>query len=241
MKAQRIILLTLAIVGIPALAIACATKAQIILQARLQPSARGSAVADASQPEAAAGFQFATRARSQENPAAEATPVTNLVDSGSPSVDDARSNPEPDGDAANAPVPAVTLGTRVTSGEGSVVFWIGIFIVACVLFPAVAPLAGRMLAAVVNRTPSLAGLAGVVSVEAFDALIKAIERSKQKIHIENDNGGRPYSGSRVAGSLLESWMNEIDLNLERELDAAHQRLVEARKQTWRTKGASDSR
>jgi len=49
------------------------------------------------------------------------------------------------------------------------------FVFCCLFFPAAAPLAGRILAALINRAPGLAGPVGLVSVEAFDALIKAIE------------------------------------------------------------------
>ena len=251
MKAQRIILLTLASVAIPALAIACTTKIHVALNSRLRPSAPGFTAVAASRQGSAHASQTVASGPSQ-NPAVVTTPIgtltppiqfTNLVHPGSSFTNNTRTNPEPAAAirrAESTPVPAVTLGTRATSGETSVLFWIGIFIAACLFFPAAAPLAGRILAAVVNRTPSLAGLAGVVSVEAFDALIKAIERSKQNTRLDNDNHGPSHSSDLVAASVLNSWLLELDSNLARELDASHQRLVEARKKALLAKRTSDS-
>ncbi len=106
--------------------------------------------------------------------------------------------------------------------EISIPFLLAAFIAACLFFPAAAPILGRILAALVNRVPALAGLAGVVSVEAFDAIVTAIERSKEQVRLGNDS---TYA-SRGPAIPLHGALRD---HLSRELDASHKRLVAARK------------
>ena len=96
-------------------------------------------------------------------------------------------------------------------------------IASILFFPAATPIAGRVLGALVNRMPALAGPAGVVSVDAFDAVVKAIERSKENVPLENEV------------TKTGSWFEDLAANLSRELDASHKRLVSARKKSIRAK------
>ena len=90
-------------------------------------------------------------------------------------------------------------------------------LIAIILFfPAATPLAGRILASLVDQIPALAGPAGVVSVRAFDALVRAVERSKSTARLEN-------------ASNTERSLDQLLSNLSREMDRSHKRLVSVRK------------
>ena len=97
---------------------------------------------------------------------------------------------------------------------------IGIFV------PASIPIVGRIFAHLVSRIPALAGFSGLVSVEAFDAIVKAIERSKENVRVANESA--PLHG---AGSS-SGWIDELHDHLSREMDASHKRLVQSRKRTF---------
>lgn len=84
-----------------------------------------------------------------------------------------------------------------------------------VLVPASVPFVARLFALLVTRLPGLAGVTGVVSVQAFDAIVKAIERSKHQIRFANQTA-----------------FEDLHAQLARELDTAHKRLVRARKETF---------
>ena len=90
---------------------------------------------------------------------------------------------------------------------------IGGLIALGVFVPASLPILGRVLGWLAGKIPAAAGALGVVSVKAFDAVVRGIERSKPNAdHFANE----------PAGSSLE-------LNLSREMDASHKDLVRARK------------
>ena len=98
-------------------------------------------------------------------------------------------------------------------------------IVALVVFcPAALPILGRMLAWGVGRFPALAGMAGVVSVKAFDAVVKAIERTKPAA-----GEGDRFGNQSAPRSLLDA----LHANLSREMDSAHKILVRKRKSALR--------
>ncbi|MGZ8939563.1 MAG: hypothetical protein ACXW32_10175, partial [Limisphaerales bacterium] len=89
--------------------------------------------------------------------------------------------------------------------------------------PASLPLLGRMLAWCVGRFPALAGMAGVVSVKAFDAVVKAIERTKSAQPFQN----HPHQFGNLSATAPR--LDELHWQLSREMDAAHKALVRKRK------------
>lgn len=109
---------------------------------------------------------------------------------------------------------------------GSSVLLIGGLIALCVFFPAAIPLVGRVLGLVVSRVPALAGATGVVSVKAFDAVVRAVERSKEQ------KPGTVAMGNQ-SGADGSDWVAELRRNLSIEMDAAHKRLVRQRKDALR--------
>jgi hypothetical protein len=102
-------------------------------------------------------------------------------------------------------------------GSGSIV--IGGLIALCVFVPAIIPILGRILGWLVSKLPALAGAVGVVSVKAFDAVVKGVERTKTE----------PSGNSRLTNDSSDTWSDNLHLNLSREMDAAHKTLVRTRK------------
>ena len=100
---------------------------------------------------------------------------------------------------------------------------LGGFIALVVFVPASIPVLGHILAWCVARFPALAGTAGVVSVKAFDAIVKAIERMKSTPPLENQP---PQFGNFTTPA---PGLNELHFHLSREMDAAHKSLVRTRK------------
>jgi hypothetical protein len=84
----------------------------------------------------------------------------------------------------------------------------GGIIVLIIFCPAAIPVIGRILAFLVAKVPALAGACGVVSVKAFDALVRGIEKSR----------------------ALVPHMPAIEESLSREMDADHKALVRVRKE-----------
>jgi len=96
---------------------------------------------------------------------------------------------------------------------------LGGLVALMVLVPVCIPLLGRLLAWLAGKLPSLAGALGVVSLRAFDALVRGVERWK-----ESSRQGSLSEAQRTAIEALET-------NLSREMDAEHKELVRARKGT----------
>jgi hypothetical protein len=127
---------------------------------------------------------------------------------------------------------------------GSSALLLGGLAALCVFFPAAIPLAGRVLGLVVSHLPSMAGATGVVSVKAFDALVRAVERSKQQSrgHLKQTAGDGVSLGNQAGATGAidhpggdENWIAELHRNLSSEMDAAHKRLVRERKGALRLK------
>ena len=100
---------------------------------------------------------------------------------------------------------------------------LGSLIALFVIFPVLIPLAGRFLGWVVARIPALASAVGVVSVKAFDAVVRGIEKTKatpQTVDLANTS-----SGAREQGQFMEMLEN----NLSRQMDQAHKHLVRSRR------------
>jgi hypothetical protein len=110
-----------------------------------------------------------------------------------------------------------------------------------VFVPAAMPIFGRVLAWLVGKLPSLAGAFGVVSVKAFDAVVKGIERSRQQTG-ESISGAAPTGSTSTfpneeAGASRRGaddysgpgWLSGLELNLSRSMDQAHKTLVQRRK------------
>jgi hypothetical protein len=96
---------------------------------------------------------------------------------------------------------------------------LGGLVALVVLAPAGIPVLGRLLAWLAGKLPSLAGALGVVSMRAFDALVRGVERWK-----ESSRQGGLTEAQRTAIEALET-------NLSREMDAEHKELVRTRKRT----------
>jgi hypothetical protein len=101
---------------------------------------------------------------------------------------------------------------------------IGMIAALVLLFPAALPILGRVISWVVGKLPSLAGWAGVVSVKAFDGVVKAIERASR---VE----ASPAGTSQMANAAGEQngLSGSLRGNLSRALDAEHKALVKSRK------------
>ena len=104
---------------------------------------------------------------------------------------------------------------------------LGGVIAAGVFFPVALPLMGRLLGWAVGRLPKLADWLGVVSVRAFDGVVRGIERWKQAGSggAPTVVGGDPDTTRRPDESAVES----LHTALSREMDAADKALVRARK------------
>jgi hypothetical protein len=94
--------------------------------------------------------------------------------------------------------------------------------------PASIPILGRILAFCVGRFPAFAGTAGVVSVKAFDAVVKGIERMRNTTApaVPSQFGNQIAGGSQSAQSAQ---LAELQSHLSIEMDAAHKALVRERK------------
>lgn len=120
--------------------------------------------------------------------------------------------------------------TRWTKLGGWSLGLAGAAVALFVFCPVALPIAGRFLGWVVGKLPGLASAFGVVSVRAFDAVVRGIERTKKEsaaaptISVANTSEG---SSRRDSANFL----SELELNLSREMDGAHKALVRSRKQS----------
>lgn len=87
---------------------------------------------------------------------------------------------------------------------------LGGMIALCVFCPVVIPIFARAAAWIVSLFPKLAGAIGVVSTNAFDAVVKGVE------------AGKKASAAKADPTVLET-------ELSKAMDAAHKQLVRARK------------
>ena len=102
----------------------------------------------------------------------------------------------------------------------AVVLAVGGIVALIVFVPASIPLLGRILAFCVTKFPALAGTAGVVSVKAFDAVVKAVEYARSK------SAGSSQFGNQVGEAQR---IGDLEFHLSREMDASHKALVRQRK------------
>jgi len=122
--------------------------------------------------------------------------------------------------------------TRWTKFSLGTFTFLGGAIALFVFFPVAIPVAGRFLGWLVGKLPGLANACGVVSVKAFDAVVRAIEKTKQQ-----SSGAAPTVP--VANAFIapgdsrrgpsEDFVESLQTQLSREMDAAHKALVRARK------------
>ncbi len=118
--------------------------------------------------------------------------------------------------------------TRVsTLGLGLIVGSVALF----VFCPLALPLVGRGLGWLVAKLPGLASAVGVVSVKAFDAVVRGIENAKKQnspvaptVPVANT-----FQTSGDSRRDKASWIEQLENNLSREMDAAHKALVRSRK------------
>jgi len=99
-----------------------------------------------------------------------------------------------------------------------------------VFCPLALPLVGRGLGWLVGKLPGLASAVGVVSVKAFDAVVRGIEKAKK----QNSPVAPTVSvaNTQLLGDSRRdkaSWIDKLENNLSREMDAAHKALVRVRK------------
>ena len=109
---------------------------------------------------------------------------------------------------------------------------IGGSVALCVFCPLALPLVGRGLGWLVGKLPGLASAVGVVSVKAFDAVVRGIEKSKKQTSpvaptVPVANTFTTSGDSRR--DKATSWVEQLENNLSREMDAAHKALVRVRK------------
>ena len=104
-----------------------------------------------------------------------------------------------------------------------------------VFCPIALPICGRLLAWLVGKIPSLASAFGVVSVKAFDSVLRGIEKAKEA---KNNPGNSPVAPTVPVANTFstgdsrrgqENWIHQLHNHLSREMDAAHKALVRARK------------
>ena len=103
-----------------------------------------------------------------------------------------------------------------------------------VFCPIALPICGRLLAWIVGKVPSLASGLGVVSVKAFDAVLRGVENAKnqQAKTISPVAPTVPVANVLPSGDSRrgqENWVDKLHNQLSREMDAAHKALVRARK------------
>jgi hypothetical protein len=120
---------------------------------------------------------------------------------------------------------------------------IGGAIALFVFCPIALPICGRLLAWLVGKVPSLASACGVVSVKAFDAVLRGIEKAKDAKNASTNLSASPVAptvpvantistGDSRRGQEKENWIDQLHNHLSREMDAAHKALVRARKTTF---------
>lgn len=95
-------------------------------------------------------------------------------------------------------------------------------IALCVFFPVCIPIFGRILAWLAAKVPSLASALGVVSVKAFDSVVRGVEKARANSGgaVRLHNGPEDFRGAESP---------TLDTHLSREMDAEHKALVRARK------------
>ncbi|HEV8544315.1 MAG TPA: hypothetical protein VGR78_18150, partial [Verrucomicrobiae bacterium] len=110
-------------------------------------------------------------------------------------------------------------------GSGSLL--LGAAVALGVFVPAAIPILGRILAWLVSKVPALAGAVGVVSVKAFDAVVKGVERTKAASPEPSATslGNERFDALPAPDGLLQV----LHLNFSREMDAEHKALVRTRK------------
>jgi hypothetical protein len=111
---------------------------------------------------------------------------------------------------------------------GSSLGIIGVLVALALFAPAVLPLAGRLIGWLVGKIPSAAGAAGVVSVKAFDSVVRAVESTKQSVPPPQSVRPLANETSSAANGTGES-LTVLHANLSRFMDAEHKALVKARK------------
>jgi len=95
---------------------------------------------------------------------------------------------------------------------------IGGIIALVLLCPAIIPIFGQMLGAVVKAIPSLASAFGVAATSTVDALVKGVQQTRKQI---KNGGDGPYTKDEV--------LSIIDGNLAFHQKEADEKLVTARK------------
>jgi hypothetical protein len=120
---------------------------------------------------------------------------------------------------------------------GSSIGILGMLVALALFAPAALPLAGRLIGWLIGKIPSAAGAVGVVSVKAFDSVVRAVESTKQNAPpaqgvkpLANEmNSSGPLVGDSVSANGTGESLAVLQANLSRFMDAEHKALVKARK------------
>lgn len=91
-------------------------------------------------------------------------------------------------------------------------FGLGGLIALCIFCPAVIPILTRALAWIVSKILQLAGALGVVGMNAFDAVVKAVGHTRDQLKSTNSDT-----------------LHALDSNLRDETDADHKALINQRR------------
>jgi hypothetical protein len=91
-------------------------------------------------------------------------------------------------------------------------FGIGGIVALCVFCPAVIPIVGRVASWVVGKVPSLAGYFGVVSKNAFDAVVRGVGEVRSKLK-----------------ETHPEVLTTLNTELHKSTDAEHRDLIDARR------------
>ena len=149
----------------------------------------------------------------------------------------------------------ITMGERHEAQRNAKIsFWtrvvslavgpVGLLIALLLIFPAAAPVIGRLLAWAVGKLPALAGYMGVVGTKAFDATVRGIERFKNNSGLDAglSTSKTPAAKDHTAGDnnmdrLIEPQgaeagvppIEQLSTALSRSMDLEHKALVRERK------------
>jgi len=104
----------------------------------------------------------------------------------------------------------ITRWTKWSLGGLGLVGGLVALLVCC---PVALPIAGRLLAWVVAKVPSMAGALGVVGKDAFDAVVRGVGAAREEM--------------RKRGATAE--LGALDARLREETDVAHKELIEQRR------------
>ena len=91
--------------------------------------------------------------------------------------------------------------TRWTKFSVGTITFLGGAVALIIFCPLALPIAGRILAWIVGKLPGLASTFGVVSVHAFDAVVRAVEKTKAQPQTSPAASGAPGDTTSAAANM----------------------------------------